>query len=167
MKPFLRKLRFASTVAVPAEMLFAWHESPEAFQTLTPPWETVVLAHPSATLHSDSIAVILIPLLGKPFAWLPKVFPFWLPWVARHHNYVAGQQFEDTQVFGPFAAWTHVHRCLPHESEAGYSILEDDITYTLPLSPWFDWILHPVIDAKLRGLFAYRHQITQQALGSL
>lgn len=152
---------------VSAAQLFSWHEGPGAFKALSPPWNPVVLAHAPQSLKEGELAVILIPLLapllGKRASRLPKVFPFWLPWVARHHGYVAGVQFEDTQIFGPFAQWHHLHACVGVDEQT--SLLEDQITYTLPLSPWFDWLLHTFIEQDLRRLFAYRHQITLEQVG--
>jgi len=137
-----------------ADALFGWHETPQAFKRLLPPWEPVTIAQVPTELKNDSRAELHIPLLGR----LGKNIPIVAKWIARHHAHIAGRQFVDTQVSGPFAAWQHLHQTRDMENGAE---LCDDIHYALPLSPISHWIAEPFVHAKLSRMFRFRHRITQ------
>ena len=139
------------SVPVPAAELFRWHARPGAFQRLTPPWQPVSLQRHDGIRDGDRA---VIRLGGKTLG---------LDWIAEHHGYDDGCLegdgpcgFQDVQVSGPFGSWHHRHRMLP--APAG-SVLEDDVTYTLPLDP-VSRIGAPLASGQIERLFAYRHRIT-------
>lgn len=139
-----------SEIPASAQAVFDWHEAPGAFQRLTPPWERVrVLRHEGGIRDGARVSL----LVGS--------MPFALRWDLTHIDYRAGESFTDTQVKGPFKKWTHVHRMKPNG--ANCSILEDEIEYVLP-GGWVGHIIGgPIMKRKLKKLFAFRHQVTQQA----
>ncbi len=151
-------MRYTSRLAVPvpAADLFRWHERPGAFQRLTPPWQPVALRQHEGIRDGD-LAVIRLgtSLVG-------------IDWVAEHRGYddaclddpEAACQFEDVQQSGPFAAWRHTHTMLP---AADGSILEDDVTYRLPLAP-FSRVAAGFGRAQIERMFAYRHRVTHEDL---
>lgn len=155
----LHELLVESQLPVPPEAAFAWHERPQVFARLTPPWETVKLLKLPATLGNNETAILQVPLTGR----LHPMLPIWKTWVARHHQYQAGVQFTDTQVTGPFAQWTHTHRLLPvTENNADTCLLQDEMRFQLPLAPVADWMGGlTAIRLKLRRMFRYRHEITK------
>jgi uncharacterized protein (TIGR01777 family) len=132
-----------------AEALFAWHERPGAFMRLAPPWTPVRLERFEGIRDGNRAVIRLGPGPG-------------LRWVAEHHDYVAGQQFCDRQVTGPFRAWHHTHRMEPLED--GTSRLIDDIYYEPPLGALGELLGHAAIRHQLARQFAYRHRITRQDL---
>lgn len=150
-------MRYTSRLAVPvpAADLFRWHERPGAFQRLTPPWQPVSLTSHEGIRDGDRAVIRLgTRLVG-------------LDWVAEHGGYddacLRGDgacQFEDTQLSGPFGAWHHRHSMRP---TAEGSILEDDITYELPLAP-LSGVAAGVGEAQIERMFAYRHRITHEDL---
>lgn len=149
-----------STLPVPPEVAFAWHERPQTFGRLNAPWESVQLLKLPARLKEDETAVIKVALTGR----FHRFLPLWKTWVARHHNYIAGVQFTDTQETGPFATWEHTHSLLPNPADASgeSSLLQDAMRFQLPLAPLSDWLGGlTVIRLKLRRMFRYRHEITQ------
>lgn len=145
MPTFSRRL----AVDVPAERLFAWHDHRGAFDRLTPPWQPVRLERFEGIRDGQRAVIKLGP------------GPLALSWVAEHFGFVAGRQFNDRQLSGPFAAWTHAHRMLPDGPDR--STLEDHVEYRLPLAP-----LSNVASGFARGeidrLFAYRHRVTRTDL---
>lgn len=143
------RLIFQSPMPVSAEALFAWHERPGAFMRLAPPWTPVRLEQFEGIREGDRAVIRLGPGPG-------------LRWVAEHNDYVAGRQFCDRQVTGPFRAWHHTHRMEPQED--GTSRLIDDIYYEPPLGPLGELLGHAVIRHQLARQFAYRHRITRQDL---
>ncbi len=73
-----------------------------------------------------------------------------------------GEQFEDVQLAGPFAAWRHIHRFRPAGVEQ--SLLEDEVHYRLP-GGWLGHLLFgPMVWRRLERLFAYRHAVTASDL---
>src|SRR5690606_21279279 len=104
----------------PAGFVFDWHLRPGAFSRLAPPWQRVELIDPGEGVREGSRAVVAL-----------RKGPFVKRWVAEHFGVVAGREFRDRQVSGPFAAFEHRHRMIPEGT--GRSILEDQIEYTLPL----------------------------------
>jgi ligand-binding SRPBCC domain-containing protein len=137
------------------EEVFRWHEQPEAFERLTPPWERVEVVHRTHAGLVDGSRVTL--RVGRR--------PFRQIWVAEHSDVVPGRGFTDFMVTGPFACWRHEHRFAPDGT--GGSRLTDRIEYALPLGAlgrlfggWF-------VRRKLERMFAYRHEVTARELGGV
>ena len=143
-------LTFTSRIDVPAEALFAWHARPGAFQRLQPPWADVRLEH-SEGIRDGQRAVIRI-----------GAGPLRRTWVARHHDYIEGQQFCDTQEQGLFRRWTHRHSMEPDGPDA--SLLTDHIDYALPLGGLGEAVGGGLVRTQLERQFAYRHRITRHDL---
>lgn len=143
-------VEYRSTIDASAEDLFTWHARSGAFQRLTPPWLPITLEQFEG-IRDGQRAVIR---LGYGSASIE--------WAAEHFDYVAGEQFCDRQVRGPFAAWTHVHRMEPDGPDA--STLVDAIDYELPLGGLGELFGSGLARDALDRQFAYRHRITQQDL---
>jgi ligand-binding SRPBCC domain-containing protein len=142
--------RFAAT---PADV-FRFHERPEAFTLLAPPWEQVRVVAREGRGIEAGVRVTLETRVG----------PLWLRWVAVHEHYEPGVEFVDRAESGPFRSWRHVHRV---ESDgAGGAWLIDRVRYELPL----DALAQPVagwwVRRKLDRMFAYRHEVTARELGA-
>ena len=135
----MHRITFVATTRLPAsaEEVFDWHEAPGAFERLTPSWERVrVLRHEGGT-------------------------PFSLRWDLEHRDYQRGRSFTDLQTRGPFRFWRHVHRMIPDGPHA--CLLEDTIEYELPRGAIGRLVGGPLVQRKLRRLFAYRHAVTRRA----
>ncbi|GAB5534398.1 MAG: TIGR01777 family oxidoreductase [Rubricoccaceae bacterium] len=151
--------QFSARLAVPvsAANLFQWHARPGAFQRLTPPWQPVELEHYEG-IQTGSRAVIR---LGTGAASIR--------WIAEHRATsdacVGGDgtcEFRDIQIEGPFASWAHSHRMIPDGSDR--SILEDSVTYHLPLAPISELVGGWAAERQIERLFAYRHRVTREDL---
>lgn len=134
--------------AVP-ERVFAFHELPDAFERLMPPWEKAEIIQKADISKIGSRAIIEMKVLG--------IFP--AKWIAEHTKYEPPRMFEDVQISGPFKSWRHQHIVLPHEEGA---CLKDEVEYEPPF--WFlGEIAAPlVIVPKLEKMFAYRHEVTRK-----
>ena len=143
---FVREVRINRP---PAEV-FAWHERAGALPRLTPPWEQVQVEHEGGGLAEGARAVLK-----------SRVGPFWVRWVAEHHDTVAGQQFCDRQIQGPFARWDHCHRFLPDGQ--GGCLLRDEIEYELP-GGVLGAMAAGFVEERLDRMFTYRHAVTQADL---
>lgn len=136
---------------VSADEAYAWHLRPGAFERLGPPWEKARVDKRDPQLGEGSEVRLAVPI------GLLKV-----RWLARHHGFVAGRQFQDTQVTGPFARFEHTHRFEPTGPNS--SELVDHIEYNLPGGSLGEWLASSSIKQKFDRMFAYRHRVTQADL---
>lgn len=137
---------FRITLPVPAREAFAWHERPGAFQRLTPPWEDVRVVSAEGGIR-DGARVVLKVRKG----------PVDFTWELRHLDYVEGERFVDEQVSGPFAHYRHEHRFLPG-SEPGTSVLEDVVSWDVPLGSAGDLLGGGRVARDLERVFRFRHE---------
>jgi uncharacterized protein (TIGR01777 family) len=150
---FRRRTRFAA----PVSELFAWHERPGAFERLTPAWEPVRVLEQRPGAGGSGIGDGARVVLDVPLLPLPLAGALTTRWVIEHRDYIAGRQFRDVQLSGPFRRWEHTHR---FEPDGDGSVLEDAIEYALPLGAigrlGGGWVAR----AKLERLFRHRHAVT-------
>ena len=138
-----------SLIHASPERVFAFHELPDVFRRLMPPWEKSRIIQSAPNLLPGATAIIETRILGL----------FKQRWVARHTLYDPPRMFEDVQVEGPFKSWHHRHVIKPHAEGA---ILRDEIEYEPPLG-LLGRLASPVaIEPRLRRLFDYRHKVTRQ-----
>ncbi|QQS40789.1 MAG: SRPBCC family protein [Acidobacteriota bacterium] len=138
-----------SYIAAPPEKVFGFHELPDAFERLIPPWENITVIQKAAISKVGSRAIIEQKLFG--------LIPSRL--VAEHIAYDPPRMFEDVQISGPFSQWRHKHIVRP---EGSGSLLVDDIDYEPP--GWFvGRLLDPLlVRPKLEKLFEFRHKVTRE-----
>lgn len=137
---------FRSTLPVPREEAFAWHERPGAFQRLTPPWEEVRMVEQDGGIRDGGRVVLKV-----------RRGPLAFTWELRHLDYVHGERFVDEQVSGPFAHYRHEHRFL-HGEDPGTSIMEDQVTWDVPLGAAGDLVGAGMVERDLERLFRFRHE---------
>jgi uncharacterized protein len=143
-----------TNIEAPAELLFAWHQRPGAFERLTPAFENVDVVERIGTIENGDRITVKVGMLG----------PIKIEWQLEHSDYIAGAQFRDSGIRGgPFSSWSHLHKMIP---EGETSVLEDSIEYALPLHP-FSAIAHRFVASKLDRLFDYRHAVTAHDLSVL
>ena len=138
-----------SIIKAAPERVFGFHLLPDAFERLSPPWETVKIVKKADITKIGSEAIIKSKIFG--------FFP--VKWVARHTKYEPPRMFEDVQISGPFSSWRHQHIVLPHADGA---ILKDEIEYEVPLSIIGKAIAPAFVESKLEKMFAYRHEVTRK-----
>lgn len=138
-----------SIIRASPERVFAFHELPDAFERLIPPWEKVEVVQKADISQVGSRAVIE----QKIFGLIPS------RWIAEHSVYDPPRMFEDVQVSGPFKSWRHRHIIRLHDEGA---VLRDEIEFEPPLS-FLGRIAVPLfILPKLEKMFAYRHEVTRE-----
>lgn len=137
-----------SLIGCTPEKVFAFHQLPDAFELLLPPWESTKIIQKADISKIGSQAIIEQKLFG--------IFPS--RWIAEHTAYDPPRSFEDVQISGPFASWRHRHVVEPHESGA---VLRDEIDFEPPLTILGSIAAPFVIVPKLEKMFAYRHRITR------
>jgi ligand-binding SRPBCC domain-containing protein len=138
----------SSQVQAPVEVVFAFHERPDALQKLTPPTQRVQMLRREGGLETGARVELLL-----------RFGPFSRRWIALHTEYARNCFFVDTQVEGPFRSWRHRHEFSP---EAGGTLLTDSIDFELPGGPVTEVLLGWLIVAQLKKMFAYRHAVTRR-----
>ena len=139
-----------SEIAAPAATVFAFHEAPDAFARLQPPWQTTRIVQPPSSLEVGTRVVLQV-----------RLGPFWQTIEAEHVEYEPGHLFADRMVRGPFRSWLHRHVVEPVDEVS--CTLRDDITYELPLG-WLGRALGGVVARRqLERLFDFRHEVTRKA----
>lgn len=136
-------------IAAPPERVWQFHELPDAFERLVPPWENAKIIQRADISKIGSRAIIEQRLFG--------VFPS--RWVAEHTAYDPPRMFEDVQIEGPFAAWRHRHMIEPGENG---SLLRDEIDFEPPLSLIGDLAAPLFILPRIERMFDYRHTVTKE-----
>jgi uncharacterized protein len=142
-----------SPVPVSAETLFDWHLRYGAIDRLTPPWEEAQIVDRGQGVAEGSRATIRVK---TPLGWKD--------WVAEHRGIIPGREFQDVQISGPFASWTHTHRMLPETATT--SQYEDDIEYVLPMGALGATFGSGMAHEKLDRMFAYRHRVVNADLSA-
>jgi ligand-binding SRPBCC domain-containing protein len=131
------------------ERVWAFHELPDAFERLVPPWENAKIVQKADIAQIGSRAVIE----QKIFGFLPS------KWVAEHTVYDPPHMFEDVQIEGPFASWRHKHIIEPHKYGA---VLRDEIEFKPPMSLIGDLAAPLFILPRIQKMFDYRHKVTKE-----
>lgn len=135
----------------PAAEVFAWHERRGALARLCPPWERIELVEATGGVRDGARVTVR-----------SKVGPVWTTWRVEHRDYVAGEQFRDVQVAGPFARWEHLHRVTAEGPAA--CVLTDEIVYRLPGGSLGRAVAGGFTRRKLEAMFAWRHARTKADL---
>ena len=142
--------RFTRTleVAAPAATLWAFHERPDAFSLLMPPWESVEVLQPPSSL-----------VVGTRVIVRQRIGPLRFTVTAEHVEYEPGRMFADRMSGGPFKRWLHRHIVEPTPTG---SRLTDDIEYELVGGKLAQLVAGGIVERRLDRMFAYRHEVTRR-----
>ncbi len=135
-------------LTVPASTLWAFHERPDAFSLLLPPWE-----------HADIIQPPTSLVVGTRVIMRQHVGPLPFTITAEHVEYEHGRMFADCMSGGPFKHWLHRHIIEPTPTG---SRLTDDIEYTLVGGRLAQALVGGMVERRLSRMFAYRHAVTRR-----
>jgi uncharacterized protein len=142
-----------SVFAAPAATLWAFHERPNAFALLTPPWQRTEIIQPPHSLKVGTIVKLRVKM---------PPLPFWQSIEAEHIEYEAGRMFADRMNRGPFARWIHHH--IITEEGPQTSRLTDEIEYALPFGVVGRVLGGGIARRQLEKLFTFRHAVTRKAV---
>jgi ligand-binding SRPBCC domain-containing protein len=142
------KFQFSSLIDAPVEVVWEFHERQDILQLLTPPWQPVQIVRREGGLDVGAISEFRL-MLG----FLP------IRWIARHSECKKPYLFVDIQEEGPMRSWTHRHQFQPQNDRTR---LTDEISYELPGGWLAEFCLGWWVDSRLKDMFRYRHQVTQQ-----
>jgi ligand-binding SRPBCC domain-containing protein len=132
-----------SKIGASAQEVFEFHERPDALRLLIPPGQPIRIVEHTGGIKDGARVILRI-----------GYWPFTIRWVALHQGYIAGREFQDLQVSGPFRYWLHTHTVIPVTFNS--CILRDHIEYQLLAGKVFDRL----VKGQLLKTFQYRHQVT-------
>lgn len=136
-------LEFRLLLPAPRVRVFEFFARPENLATITPGWLGFTLLSPAPiTLAAGAVLDYRIRWLGLPFRWRSLI-----------REYDPPYRFVDVQVIGPYARWEHRHMFV---EEAGGTVMEDRVTYRLPLGPIGELAHWLGVRRQLEAIFAYR-----------
>lgn len=136
-------LEFRLLLPAPRVRVFEFFARPENLATITPGWLGFTLLTPAPImLAAGAVLDYRIRWLGLPFRWRSLI-----------REYDPPYRFVDVQVIGPYARWEHRHMFV---EEAGGTVMEDRVTYRLPLGPIGELVHRLGVRRQLEAIFAYR-----------
>lgn len=142
------RITFTTQIGATADALYTWHTRDGAFDRLTPPWANVRVVESRGTMQPGD---------GKRLRL--GIGPLGVPWTIVHEAPKSGLGFVDVQQNGPFKDWTHEHQFVANG--IADSILQDQLTYSLPMGGAGTLVAGQPVKQKLEELFHYRHLRTQ------
>lgn len=148
----MNRYRLESQLSHPVGTVFGWHLRPGAFERLTPPWADVSVLERSGGI-SDGGEVLLKVSRG----------PVSVNWRVRHTAFEQDRMFQDEQVDGPFAHWSHRHLFEPVDGRTRYV---DEVDWDLPAGPILKFVGGVAAGRReLDRMFRFRHRRLQDDLG--
>lgn len=139
--------KYSSLIDAPVKTVWEFHERPDILELLTPPWQPVSIVRREGGLDVGAISEFRLSLAGIPVRW-----------IAVHIECEPNHLFIDRQTEGPMKSWTHRHE---FQSETGKTRLTDAIAYEIPGGWIAELFLGWWVDARLKDMFRYRHQVTK------
>jgi uncharacterized protein len=146
----MQNFEYASAIDSDVQSLFEYHANPGALNRLIPPWENITIQQRSDSLIVASEVILKNSLFGLPVTWR-----------ARHTELNPPESFQDIQLSGPFKTWIHDHHF--QSDGTGRSTLQDRIRFEMKFG-LIGTVASPMVLAKLKAMFAYRHRTTQADL---
>ncbi|MBB6431663.1 TIGR01777 family oxidoreductase [Algisphaera agarilytica] len=142
---FKRRFEKVTEIPAPQHEVFAWHTRPGAFERLTPPWDNTKVLEFGGIRDGERVTLrVMAP-------WPRK-------WVAEHEDFIAGLQFKDRQVSGPFSEWVHTHRVEPTlDGNALRCVMRDSIELKPPFGPLGSLAYALFIRKQIKKMFDHRH----------
>ncbi|MBM9502552.1 hypothetical protein JWG44_20055 [Leptospira sp. 201903071] len=130
------------------ETLFAFHESPQGFESLVSADPNVKVIQKPKNILPGAVAILKV-----------SPFPFFSwTWIAEHLEYSQNERFVDIQKEGPFPFFLHEHRFSGLEKKR--SQLEDRISFEAPIH----FLSSRIVLSMLKKQFLKRHEITAKQL---
>ena len=139
--------KYSSLIDAPVETVWQFHERPDILNLLTPHWQPVTIIRRQGGLAVGAISEFRLSLAGIP-----------VPWIVTHIECKPNRLFVDQQTNGPMTSWVHRHQ---FTTENGMTRLTDAIAYEIPGGFFAELLLGWWVDARLKDMFRYRHEVTQ------
>lgn len=143
-------LTFARSSVIPTsvEALWRFHQRPDCWRILTPPWQPVEIVQAKGGLAvGNSVEYRL---------WI-GIIP--VQWIFIYTECQTNCYFVDQQQTGPMEFWQHRHQ---FDAEGDKTRLTDQITFALPGGQPGEMLLDSWVHSRLSDMFDYRHRLLQR-----
>ena len=136
-------LHASQLVARPIDEVFAFFSRPENLARITPPSMGFDRLSDDTEMRAGlEIDYRIRPLLGIPMRWRTRIDAYQPP-----------TGFGDIQLRGPYRRWEHRHA---FSTVPGGTLIEDHVTYELPLGPLGALAHRLVVRSQLLEIFRHR-----------
>gem|GEM_PF-128366 len=137
------RLHASQVVARPIDEVFAFFSRPENLARITPAGMGFDRLSTDLAMRAGlEIDYRIRPLLGIPMRWRTRI-----------ESYDPPFSFSDVQLQGPYRRWEHRHT---FTSVPGGTLIEDEVTYELPLGPLGALAHRLVVRSQLLEIFRHR-----------
>ena len=134
----------------------AWNffSNPTNLSKITPNWLSfqVTSSLPEKMYAGLIISYTVKPLLNIPSSWVTEITH------VNEQNY-----FVDEQRFGPYKMWQHEH--IFKEADDGNILMEDIVSYAVPLAYLGRIVNSIIISKKINEIFEYRRIVLEKMFG--
>ncbi len=138
-----RLFRQEQTIRRPRAEVFSFFEHHSNLARLTPPWVRLrIVSSDSETLKAGARFHYRLRISGLPVSWKT-----WITKCEPPHF------FEDVQLEGPYASWTHRHT---FEETAAGTLIRDEVLYRLPFGRIGDAAGGVFVGKNLKRIFEFR-----------
>jgi uncharacterized protein YbjT (DUF2867 family)/ligand-binding SRPBCC domain-containing protein len=137
--------RFHSQLRIdrPLAEVFAFFERPENLDRITPPWMGMRILSADREMRDGlEIEYAITPFPHVPARWRSRITAYDPPY-----------SFTDVQLRGPYARWEHRHT---FRADGHGTIVEDDVTYEVPLGRLGDLFEPLLVRPRLHAIFDHR-----------
>jgi ligand-binding SRPBCC domain-containing protein len=147
----VHRLQRSQLVDRPLDEVFAFFAEAQNLERITPPWLRFELTgNGPADMNVGTLIDYRLHVHRVPIRWRSRIEE-WSP----------GRCFVDRQLRGPYRLWHHRHT---FSQEGDGTLVEDQVTYALPLGRLGD-IAHPLfVRRDLERIFDHRHRAVKQIL---
>lgn len=138
---------FKTYLPLSSKEAFDWHKREGMFERLMPPFVNMKLISKNCQLK-----------LGEVLHCKFNVFQdVGVDSFFKIVEYEEGKSFTDEQIKGPFSLWRHTHNF--KEIDSDNCLLEDVITFRVPLESFLGALINSNISNRLEHIFKYREQV--------
>jgi ligand-binding SRPBCC domain-containing protein len=152
--PKAHSIKAVQKIPVPIETVWAFFSNPANLAAITPSYMDfrVISNHHGPVVYAGQI----IEYRVKPVAGIP------LYWMTEIRQVQPLKMFIDEQRYGPYSLWHHQHHFKAIE---GGTEMTDIVHYKMPLGPLGRLANRLFLKRRLRQIFEYRFEKTNELLG--
>ncbi|MFN8518104.1 MAG: NAD(P)H-binding protein [Chloroflexota bacterium] len=148
------RLVSSQVIPRPRDEVFPFFAQPANLARITPPdLGFRILTQDAGMREGLEVGYRVRPLLGIPLTWRTRI-----------ERYQPPEGFVDVQAAGPYRSWEHRHTF--HEQPEG-TLVEDEVTYELPLGRLGDLAHGPLVRPRLEGIFRHRARVVADILAAV